>query len=279
MPNQTALKPCAYLVVRYVPHPEREEFRNIGLFLHSPEEQYLDCLFTRDFGRVKRFHPHADLAYLRGLQGYFEQQIQEHEEDLPSLLNEMEQSLSHAIQLAPQRPVLASKPEEKLRELFARIVDDQLAQSPAPDTRMRIKQRLEESLRQAGVFEHSGFERRIPAQPLTHRGDPFHFDFGYRPLLHAGKPNGHLRLIHALSLHRDFELASVLSLTMGYIRSKQPAELTAVIDEWPTKSDKTAAHSARILRDAKITIRPLSEVDAIANSIHDELQQSASGGS
>jgi hypothetical protein len=240
-------KSCSYYLVRYVPHAEREEFLNIGLLLHSPEEQFLDCLITRDLRRVKRFHPKADLEFLRGLQTYFEQQIQEHEDNLQTFLMEMEQSLSHIIQLAPERPVLAAEPREQLLHLFARLVDNRR------------------------------FEKHIPAEPLTHPGDPFHFDFGYRPLVAAGKPNGHLKLVHALSLHRDFELASVLSLTMGYVRSKQPAELTAIVEAMPARAEKTAAHSARILQDARITVRPLSEVDAFATSIHHELSQYASG--
>ena len=90
-----------------------------------------------------------------------------------------------------------------------------------------------------------------------------------------GKPNGHLKLIHALSLHRDHELASVLSLTMGYVRSKQPAELTAIIEGWPATGDKTASHSHRILKDAEIAMRPLSEVDTVATSVYHELALSA----
>jgi hypothetical protein len=65
---------------------------------------------------------------------------------------------------------------------------------------------------------------------------------------------------------------------MGYVRSKQPAELTAIVEELPARADKTAAHSARILKDAEIAIRPLSEVDELAASIRSELAQSASGG-
>ena len=87
----------------------------------------------------------------------------------------------------------------------------------------------------------------------------------------AGKPDRQLKLIHALSLHRDFELASVLSLTMGYIRSKQPAELTAVVEARPAKADKAAAHSARILEDAKVAILPISEADSFAKSVQREL--------
>src|SRR5690242_18281273 len=99
MTNESRLRSCACFVVRYMPDSTREEFRNIGILLYSPEEQFLDCLITRDFHRVRRFHPQADLELLRGLQGYFEQQIQEREEDLPGFLKGMEQSLSHVIQL------------------------------------------------------------------------------------------------------------------------------------------------------------------------------------
>jgi hypothetical protein len=276
MADESSLKSCAYYLVRYVPHAEREEFLNIGLLLHSPEEQFLDCLITRDLRRVKRFHPQADLELLRGLQGYFEQQIQQHEDNLPGFLEGMQQSFSHVIQIAPERPVLAAEPQPLLQELFERLVGKNQADFPAADTRMRIKQHLVGALRRAGVWGDQRFEKRIPAEPLTHPGDPFHFDFGYRPLMAAGKPNGHLKLIHALSLHRDHELASVLSLTMGYIRAQQPAELTAIIEAWPAPGDKTAGHSYRILHDAEIAVRPLTELDAFATSIRLELAQGAS---
>ena len=140
--DETRLKSCAYYLVRYVPHAEREEFLNIGLLLHSAEEQFLDCLITRDLRRVKRFHPQADLEFLRDLQSYFEQQIQEHEDNLQGFLEEMLQSFSHAIQLAPARPVLAAEPAAELPQLFERLVGKHQAEFPATDTRMRIKQRL-----------------------------------------------------------------------------------------------------------------------------------------
>ena len=278
MKDEGSLKSCSYYLVRYVPHAEREEFLNIGLFLHSAEEQFLDCLFTRDFRRVKRFHQQADLEFLRDLQSYFEQQIQQHEDNLRGFLDGMQQSLSHVIQLAPARPVLATEPQAQLQQLFERLVGKRQAAFPAADTRMRIKQRLVEALRRARVFNDKRFEKRIPAEPLTHPGNPFHFDFGYRPPIAAGKPNGHLKLIHALCLHHDHELASVLSLTMGYVRAKQPAELTAIIEGWPARRDETAGHSHRILRDADIAMRPVSEVDEFATSVHNELALSGSTG-
>jgi hypothetical protein len=276
MVDESNWKACSYYLVRYVPNAEREEFLNIGLLLHSAGEQFLDCLFTRDLRRIKRFHPQADLEFLRDLQSHFEQQIQQHEDNLPGFIEEMEQSLSHLIQLAPARPVLAAEPRRQLQQLFERLVGERQADFPAADTRMRIKQCLVEALRRARVFDDKRFEKRIPAEPLTHSGNPFHFDFGYRPAMAAGKPNGHLKLLHALSLHRDHEMASVLSLTMSYIREQQPAELTAIIEGWPMRGDKTAVHSHRILRDAGIVMRPLAEVDALAQSIRDEFGQSTS---
>jgi hypothetical protein len=271
MAEEGSLKACSYYLVRYVPSAEREEFLNIGILLHSPEEQFLDCLFTDDLRRVKRFHPQADRQFLRGLQNHFEQQIQQHEDDLSEYLQEMLESFSNLIQLAPARSVLATEPQAQLQELFAKYVGKRQAAFPATDTRMRIKQRLGDALRRAGVLNDKRLEKRVPAEPLTHPGNPFHFDFGYRPLLEARKPNGHLKLIHALSLHRDHELANVLAHTLGYVRRKQPADLTAVIEGWPAETDKTAGHSYRILRDAEIAMRPVAQVDAFAASIREEL--------
>ncbi len=275
MPPDQSDKTCSYYVVRYAPHAEREEFLNIGILLHSPQEQFLDCLITRDVRRIRDFYRQADLEFLRGLQGYFEQQIQQHEDNLQGFLEAMEQSLSHAIQLAPARPVAAAEPREQILQLFERLVGKRASVVQTADTRMRIKQSFVEALRRARVLEDNRLEKRIPAAALTHPGDPFHFDFGYRPAISEGKRNGRLRLLHALSLHRDAELASVLSLTIGYVRARQPAELTAVVEGLPARNDKTAGHSFRILRDADITLRPVAEVDALAKSIRDELAESA----
>ncbi len=276
---EARLKSCSYHVIRYVPYSEREEFLNIGLLLYCAEDQFLDCLISNDFRNVKRLHPKADLELLRALQDHFEQQIQVHEDNLAGFLQEMQSSFSHLIQLSPERPVLAAEPAQQLQQLFERLVGKREPVRPAAETRMRIKHQLTEALRHAHVFEHAGFEKHIPAARLTHPGHPFHFDFGYRPLMTHGKPNGHLKLIHALSLHRDFELASVLSLTMGYIRANQPADLTAIVEARPAKADKAATHTARVLEDAQIALLPISEADSFAKTIHRELAAGSPRGS
>jgi hypothetical protein len=276
MAEDSNLKACSYFLVRYVPDTAREEFLNIGLFLHSAEEQFLDCLFTDDLRRIKRFHPQADQRFLRDLQSHFEQQIQQHEDHLEVFLREMQESFSNLIQLTPARPLLAAEPQAEMQQLFERFVGKRRAEFPAADTRMRIKQRLADALRRALVFGHPLFEKRIPAEQWTVKGDPFHFDFGYRPLLAPGKPNGHLKLIHALSLRRDNEIAHVLANTLRYVRRKEPAELTAVVEALPARRDETASHSYHLLKDAGITLQPLAEVAAFASAVSRELALSAS---
>jgi hypothetical protein len=266
---KSKLKACSLRVVRYVPDLVRGEFLNIGLLLHSPDEKFLGCLFTDDFRHVRRFHPQADLDFLRELQQDFEQQIDEHEGDLAGYLRFMEQSFSNMIQLGEARPCLLHDPQSEIQTLFERYVGPRLKGPLALDTRLRIKQRLTAALVRAGVWEH--LEKRIPAAPWTHQGDPFAFDFGYRPLQVEGRPNGHVKFVHALSQRRDTALAKVLAYTMEHVRRREPAELTAVVED-PTETPDEATRSTRhILQEAQIALCPIAQLDSFAHSIRGEL--------
>ncbi len=272
MAEESKLKACSVFLVRYVPDLVRDEALNIGLFLHSPEDEFLDCLFTDDFRRIKRFHQQADLELLRELQQHFEQEIKEHESDLAAYLREMRESYSNLIQVAEARTCLLRDPQAEIEALFSRYVGARAAGPPPVDTRMRIKQKLNDALKRHGVLDHKLFERRIPAAQWTGQGDPFAFDYGYRPLAVEGRPNGRVKLVHALSLRRDNEIAHVLANTIRYVRQKeQRADLTAVVEALPAPGDEPASHSQRILLDAQIALRPLAEVDAFAESVHRQL--------
>ena len=269
--GESKLKSCSFFLVRYVPDIVRDEGLNIGLFLYSPEEEYLDCLFTDDFRRLRAFHPQADLELLRELPGHFEQEIKDRERELEQFIREMQESYSNLIQVTPPRPCLAADPQAELQSLFARYVGAPAAAALEQHTRMRIKQRLNDALQRHGPLDYKPFEKRIPAAQWTSPGDPFTFDYGYRPLVVDGKPNGHVRFIHALSLQRDNDLAHVLANTLRYVRQKEPAELTAVVEGFPLPGDDVAAHSRQVLEDARIALQPLAGVDDFAQSIRREL--------
>lgn len=271
MAGESKLRECTYFLVRYVPDAAREEFLNIGVFLHSPAEEFLDCLFTDDLRRIKRFHPQADTELLRELQSHFEQQIKEHESDLSGYIREMQESFSNLIQVTPPRACLAAEPQAEMQDLFARYVGARRAGPPAQDTRMRIKQRLTEALRRTGVLDVKLFERRVPAEQWTEKGDPFCFDFGYRPVLREGKPNGHIRLLHVYSLGRDNELVKALRWTFDKVLQKEVAELTVGHEDLATPTDAVVQSSQNILRHERIHLVPVSGFDAYAESVRSEL--------
>lgn len=269
MADAESFKECSLYLVQYVPDAVRGEFLNIGVFLFSPQENYLGCLFTDDFRRIKRFHPQADLELLRELQQDFEQQIDEHSDQLESYLGWMEQSFSNLVQIAPVRACLVRDPAAEIQDLFNRYVGARV-EGPLPiDTRVRIKQRLRLSLVRAGVWDR--LERNIPAARWTQPGDRFTFDFGYRPLEIKGKPNGHIKFVHSLSLKRDIELAKILVYTMDHVRRTEHAELTAIVEDLAGADDEASTLSQNILVEAGISIQPVALADSYAQSIRQEL--------
>lgn len=263
MTEEGKSKPCSFFLVRYVPDLVRDECLNIGLFLYSPEERYLGCLFTDDFRRIKRFHPQADLEFLRELQGDFAQQIDEHESDLEGYLREMQESFSNLIQVTAPRTCFLADPQAALPAMFERYVGQRISGTLPQDTRLYIKQRLKTAFVRAGVWDLTRFEKRIPASRWN-PGDPFLFDYGYQP-------NGVVKFIHALSLKRDTELAKVLVYTVDRVRAKEPVELTAVVEGLAARGDEAAQFSQRILEEGRIRLQPLVTVDDYAQSVRREL--------
>ncbi|MGH9486253.1 MAG: hypothetical protein ACRD04_01515, partial [Terriglobales bacterium] len=82
-------------------------------------------------------------------------------------------------------------------------------------------------------FEHAGvwelMRKRIAASEYTRPGDPLKIDAGYRP-------NGLIRMFHAVSLEPGVEMAKVLAFSAAALRigvervEKATLELTAVIE-------------------------------------------------
>jgi len=271
MVENSELKECSYFLVRYVPDVVKEEFINIGLFLFCPAEQFLDCLFSDDFRRLSRFHAQADTRFLQELQPYFERQIEEHENDLAGYIREMQESYSNLIQLSPPRTCLTANLGAQLQDLFERCVGARLTGPTTQDTRMRIKHRMTESLRRCGVLDHKLFERRIPASQWTGVGDPFVFDFGYRPLEQGGKPNGRLNLIHTLSLQRDNERAKALKWTFDRVLEKESSHLTVGHEDILDPDNPIVRSSQGILQGERIRLLPVSSFDEYAQSVRAEL--------
>lgn len=252
------LKPCSYFVVRYAANLTRNEGINIGVLLHCPEEHYLGCLFADDFRWVRRFDPRADLHLLGDLQQHMEEQIEFRGPE--NYLKELTESLSNTLQIEGPRVCLLEKPAVSLQDVYARNVGKGIAAPPAAETRLRIKHRLAAAFADAGILDL--LEKRIAAARWTQPGDPFSFDFGYQL-------RGAVRLIHALSLRRDTQLAKTLVYTLDRVRRSEEASLTAVVED--AAEDRAAAATRGILEDGRIAVQALSGVEQFAQTIRADL--------
>jgi hypothetical protein len=56
------VSPYQYVVLRCVPHVEREEFLNVGVVLYCPDHDFLAAATRVDAARLQAFAPNLDLA-------------------------------------------------------------------------------------------------------------------------------------------------------------------------------------------------------------------------
>jgi hypothetical protein len=271
MVKESKLKECSYFLVRYVPDVTKEEFINVGVFLSCPGERFLDCAFSDDWRRINRFHEQADPEFLKDLESHFKQQIGEHENDLNRYISEIQQSYSNLIQLSEARPCLTSNLLAQLQDLLERYVGLRAAGPTDRDTRIYVRQRMTDCFSRYGILGHKSFERRIPASQWTGVGDPFTFDFGYKPQEQAGKPNGRLKLIHSVSLQRDPKLTEALVWTFERVLAKERSALTVGHEDDLDRDNPQVRFSLSVLQHEHIRLVPVSGFDAYAQSIRAEL--------
>jgi hypothetical protein len=261
------LKHCIFYILRYVPNLSTpQQFTNLGVFLYCPQARFLDCAFTNDFRDVLRLDPQANLEFLGELQLHFEQEISENELRLVAYINEIG-SYSNLIQISDPEVTEADNLEAKLSELFKSYVHPEGGAPRRIDTRMRIKQHLVAAFERHGLIDHKAFMKDVPAAQWTHAGDGFTFDFGYTAV-HAARE---LRLIHALSLVRDNELAETLRSKFQVVVERQPAQLIVGHEDISDGSNATVPSSQGVLRHSHILFVPVTRFEEFARSVEEEL--------
>ncbi len=249
--------PCEFFLVRYVPDPVKGEFVNIGVVLReaaregtaAPEAR---VRFTRDWARVRCLDADADLGLLEAFEGEIEARLKLGARDVKPVLAQMEDSFSNSLQISEPRACLAETlPAEMLDLLMALYVDPQREKrSRARTGRAAIAGSMRTQFERAGVW--ALMRKRIAASVYTQPGDPLRIDCGYRP-------NGVVKMFHAVSLDGDVEAAKVLAFSAPRLREgvarveAAKLELTAVVE-------------------------PLRSVIKIGDQEDDELELAASSG-
>ncbi len=234
MSSESQRRACTFQLLRYVPDAVRNEYVHIGVILREqggggkaaagPEPPLVQ--FTRDWRRVRCLDPEADTALLEGMESELRRRLEsEPDGNLMRLLSE---SLSLNVQMTEPKAYLAESLPAGMEELMRLYVE------PPPREKMqRLSGRAAIQAKMRGEFERAGvwdlLRKRIAASEYTRPGDPLRIDAGY-------KPNGVVRMFHAVSLEPGVEMAKVLAFSAAGLRigvervEKAQLELTAVIE-------------------------------------------------
>src|SRR5208337_2892806 len=191
---------CAYRVLRYTPNLVRDEWVNIGVLVFDPQtgERRLRLIEEpEEYARVRRLHPQADEELLRALRDDLENRFAGAGELFPGngretdqtgngqaawlrLLAKWDDTLSNALQLAPQKGVYADDLDAETERLYADHVAPARAATRvgAPGSRGVIRSYCAQVLKQAHLWER--MQKGVRAEEFTFPGDPMRLDYGYR---------------------------------------------------------------------------------------------------
>jgi hypothetical protein len=221
---------CAFQLVRYVPDAVRNEFVHIGVLLRDGSGR-LDLKFTKDWRRVRCLDPDADTALLEGMEGELRRHLQEdmaRPEEERKFTRILDESLSLGVQITEAKAYLAESLPAGMEELMKMYVDPPKRERLSRlSGRAAIQSAMRDEFERAQVWNL--MRKQIRAAEYTRPGDPLRIDAGYRP-------NGVIKMFHAVSLDPGVEMAKVLAFSSASLRAgveridKAQLELTAIVE-------------------------------------------------
>jgi hypothetical protein len=205
--------------------------------------------------------------------------------DSKPILALLEDSLSINLQLTKAQGCLAENLAAKMDQLMQLYVEPRKREALSRKSgRQAIYGSMRSQFERAGVWEM--LRKRIAAASYTRPGDPLRIDCGYRP-------NGVIRMFHAVSLDGDVETAKVLAFGLKELREgvkrveQADLELTAIVEPlgaWEEKAvgktkgtldgDRVAQYRFAVETMERETIRVLTTGDLprIAEAARRELR-------
>lgn len=277
----TSRLPCEFFLVRYVPDAVKNEFVNIGVLLRpagggagAPELR-----LTRDWSRVRCIDPDADTEMLESLETEMRRRLAGHDADLKPLMMVIEDSFSHLLQLTEPRGCLVENLAAGMEEMMRLYVEPRKVRGRAALTgRAALLRSMRTHFEQARVWDL--MRRRIAASAYTRPGDPLKLDCGYRP-------NGMIRIFHAVSLDADAEMAKVLAFSAPALRAgvqrveNAELDLTAIVEplrdgsgEPPGDEDRVARYrfGVEAMEAQQIRVLTANDLERVAETARRELR-------
>ncbi len=218
---------CEFQLLSYVPDAVRNELVHIGVILREQgSSEPAEVRFTHDWRRVRCLDPQADTHLLEGMESELRQRFRE--EPHGRLMQLLEESLSLNVQMTAPKAYLAESLPAGVEELMRLYVE-----TPRRERLSRLRGRAAIQTVMRDEFERAGvwdlLRKQIPSAEYTRPGDPLRIDAGYRP-------NGIIKMFHAVSLEPGVEMAKVLAFSSAGLRAgverveRAALELTAIIE-------------------------------------------------
>ena len=273
-----AERACAYRILRYTPNLVRDEWVNIGVLLFDPQtgERRLRMIEEEEeYRRVRRLHPGADELLLRAVRDDLEDRFQSvsangttgNTGNWQQLLAKWDETLSNALQLAPQKGIFAADLDAELERLYSDHVAPQRAPSRvgAPGSRATMRSYCSQVFRQARLWDR--LEKSVRAEDFTFPGDPMRLDYSYRR-------NGTRGFVQTLSVTRAPADAKLFAYTAERITAKArlKTEFTAVTDVELKKENDRHRFVRDTLRDAGIEPVPMEGFAVWVNKLKPLMQ-------
>lgn len=225
------LRRFEFFLVRYVPNRVKNEFVNIGVLMREAVEGRdveTQVRFTRNWRRVRCVDPDAEISMFEMLESEWKRRLGSTEEGAKPLLDVLLDSCSNSVQISGSMACLADNLAAGMDRQMQLYVEPLKRDGVSRKSgRMVIYGSMRTQFERAGVWEL--MRKRIAASSYTSPGDPLRIDCGYRP-------NGVIRMFHAVSLDNDLEGAKVLAFSIDDIRKgvarveKAELELTAIVE-------------------------------------------------
>jgi len=278
MKSESERRTCEFQLLRYVPDAVRNEYVHIGVILReqgSADPAQIAVCFTKDWRRVRCLDPDADTALLESMEGDLRRRLQQDTDG--RMMKLLDEALSLNVQMTSPKAYLAESLPAGVEELMRLYIDPPPRERvPRLSGRAAIQAKMRTEFEKAGVWDM--LRKRIAASEYTRPGDPLRIDMGYRP-------NGLIRMFHAVSLEPGVEMAKVLAFSAASLRAgverveKASLELTAVIEP-AAKLGATDAEPERLqmyrfgvdtMEESQIRVLTTTDLGRVAETARREL--------
>ena len=241
--NSTAMdETFVYHVLRYAPDLIRDEWVNIGVIVFDPMTGALRLRMVEEqdeFARIRKLQPTVDENVLRRFRDNLEDRFATHlqnqraeqggnvnvGEELSTLIDKWNSTLSNGIQLAPEKGLHANDLDAELERLFREHVAPprRSLRIGMPGSRAVIRSWCSQVWKTAGLWNR--IEKSVRVGEFTFPGDPMRIDYAYRR-------NGTRGFVQTLSVSRSPADCKLFAYTAARIAARAPfaSEFAAVTD-------------------------------------------------